>query len=195
MAAWKGRSDLEKEMRKANDRLRALEAHGETSVPAYKEAIRLMRNATGDPNERVPRFRRSDYKSEAELRKAIKKFTGAKTSTVRGVNTMVRKQQQAYSRSAGRPITRSEAKAIGNIWEGIRKSSAKYDSAKDTETQRLIERGLERGMDEDGIADILEDIRADGTPIDEWEEVFDAVLDDILGDEDEGDGGDEDEED
>lgn len=194
--AWAKRTDLEKEMRKANDRLRSLEAHKATSVPAYKEAVRLMRNATGDPTERVPRFRRSDYKSDAELRKALKRFLGTKTSTISGVNKMVKKQQASYSKTAtevnrqrweaaGRPgpepgpvhITREEAMNIGNAWEGIRKSSYKYNAATDRVTQELITRGISKGVDDDALTEMLIELRNEGTPIDEWEEVFDQMLD------------------
>lgn len=194
--AWAGRTDLEKEMRKANDRLRSLEAHKATSVPAYKEAIRLMRNATGNPTERVPRFRRADYKSDAELRKALKRFLGTKTSTISGVNKMVKKQQASYSKTAtevnrqrweaaGRPgpepapvrITREEAMNVGNVWEGIRKSSYKYNAATDRVTQELITRGVSKGVDEDALTEMLIELRNEGTPIDEWEEVFDQMLD------------------
>lgn len=214
MAAWKGRSDLEKEMRRANDRLRALEAHGETAVPAYKEALRLMRNATGDPNERVPRFRRSDYTSEAELRRALKKFSGTKTSTIPGVRKMASKTASAYSKSAtafaqakwqaekdaGKPVgpepepitvTKSEAKTVGNIWEGIRKSYSKYDQSADQEVQKLVLKGAKSGVPEDVISDMIINIRASGKQLNEWEEAFDVDLENFLnppaGDEDEED--------
>ena len=212
MAAWKGRSDLEKEMRKANDRLRALEAHGETAVPAYKEAIRLMRNATGDPNERVPRFRRSDYKSEAELRKAIKKFTGTKTSTIPGVRKMATKAQTTYGRSAtafaqakwqaakdaGLPVgpepeqitlTKSEAKTVGNIWEGIRKNNTKYDKAADLEVQKLVLKGAKSGASADVISDIILKIRNDeNLQLNDWEEAFDVDLENFLNPKNQEDG-------
>lgn len=184
---WKGRSDLEKEMRKANDRIRALEAHRDTSVPAYKEAMRLIRNATGNPTDRAPRFRRSDFNSEKELRKALKKFTGAKTSTVTGVNKMVKAQQAAYTKSAGRQISAAEAKAIGNIWEGIRKSHAKYEASTDETSQKLIEKGLEKGYDEDAIIEVLNELRDEGVPIDEWEDLFDQNFEDWDESDDEGD--------
>ena len=185
--AWQGRSDLEKQMRKANDRLRALEAHRDTSVPAYKEAMRLIRNATGNPTDRAPRFRRSDFNSEKELRKALKKFTDAKTSTVTGVNKMVKAQQAAYSKSAGRQISAAEAKAIGNIWEGIRKSHAKYEASSDEVTQKLIEKGLEKGYDEDAIIEVLNELRDESVPIDEWEDLFDQNFEDWDEADDEGD--------
>lgn len=195
--AWKGRSDLEKEMRKANDRLRSLESHGYTNVPAYKEALRQTRLASGDPSARVPRFRKSDFKNEADLRRALKKFnaptqvTGAdgktkgyKTSTVKGVKEMIKQQTAAYQRSAsghdrtaGMTITEKEATAIGDVWEGIRKTSPKYDASRDTETQYLIERGLQDDRDQNQLVNLLEQLRSSGIPIDDWEQAFDVVWD------------------
>lgn len=196
--AWKGRSDLEKEMRKANDRLRALEAHGYTEVPAYREALRLTRIASGDPNARIPRFRRSDYKgNEKELRRALKKFNapvieigpdgkkkGYTTSTVSGVKKMIQKQIKAYQQTAdsregtsGTKITEDEAKKIGNIWEGIRKSAPKYDASRDTEIQYLIEKGLQNDRDQHQLTSLLEHLRESNIPSDDWEKAFDVVWD------------------
>lgn len=196
--AWTGRTDLEKEMRKANDRLRSLEAHGYTEVPAYREALRLTRIASGDPNARIPRFRRSDYiGKEKELRRALKKFNapvteigpdgkkkGYYTSTVTGVNKMIQKQMKAYQQSAALhestetlQITKDEAKMIGNIWQGIRKSSPKYDQSRDTEIQYLIEKGIQEGRNQDQISDLLAHLRESGIQLNDWEKAFDVVWD------------------
>lgn len=179
--AWKGRTDLEKEMRKANDRLRRLEASGNTGSQAYKEALRQMRLASGDPNQRVPRFRRSDYSTEADLRKAMKQFMGSKTSTVAGINKQWQKTAKTISeRHEGVAPSSDVAKAIGNVWEGIRQGTFKYNQGTDTAIQETITEQIAKGRDPDGIAEVINELMKDKIPLDEWEKKFDVYWDELI---------------
>ena len=175
--AWAGRTPLEKEMRKANDRLRALENAGLTSSPAYQNALRAYKAATGDATVTRPRFTlqsvgKLNKQGTAALHSNLNRFLNNQ-STVREINAQVKKTQKTYSQHAGRQLSKQEALKIGNIWEGLRHGSYKYeDSAVELSKQDLILKGIESGLSETDIVDAVRSVSSIGS-IDQWEENFD----------------------
>lgn len=179
------RSDLEKLMRKANDRLRALEKAGEISSPAYQSALRTMRLETGNAALERPRFTREAFRtpsgftkeSQKQLTKVLKGFLGTSTSTVSGVHHMEEETRKTIEKKHGIQITKDEAKRIGRIWEAVRSGgSYRYDASADTETQRLIVKGVQSGMYNDEIAGLIRDLRDSEVPLDQWESMFDQFM-------------------
>lgn len=170
--AWEGRTDLQKMMRLANDRIRALEKQGLTSTPAYQEAVRTVRTLTGDASVTTPRFTSKGI-SEKKLTKEINKFLNLKTSTKRGVQSQVKKTIKTIEQRTGKKLTKADAGTIGNIWQGIRKSHGRYNAAVDQTAQEIILKGVEQGIDQDAVADFVVDMLNNDIPLDQWETMFD----------------------
>ena len=173
--AWKGRSDLEKQMRKANDRLRTLEQAGETRSAAYREALRQMRLAEGDPNAARPRFSPERFGGDVTaMKKALKQFEKSATSTKRGIQAAAKKTQRTYESRHGVKLTSEQAKKVGEIWQAISKGRGKYRAAEDTARQDIIIKHLDE--DPDDIARIFDMMEEEEIPMDEWEEFFDEEI-------------------
>ena len=169
--AWKGRSDLEKLMRKANDRLRSLERVGETRSTAYKEALRQMRIAEGSADAVRPRFSVSHFGTEKEMKLALEKFMRMETSTVRGVKSADVKTAEKISKHTNTKISSSDVKKIGKVWEAIRGRSGKYNAATDLARQKIIVKHMDKPAGE--ISDVIHRMESDGVKIDQWEKQFD----------------------
>lgn len=173
--SWKGRSDLEKQMRRANDRLRALERSGETRSAAYQEALRQARLATGKANLDKPRFSVKDFGGDAaKMKKAMKTFAKSKTSTTRGIRAAVRKTINTIEQRHDTKLTKADAENIGKIWEAIRKGGGKYNASQDTTRQNIIVKHKDESPDV--VADIFARIQEEEIPMDEWEEFFDEEI-------------------
>ena len=169
--AWKGRSDLEKLMRKANDRLRMLEKAGETRSTAYLEALRQMRIAEDDPTAARPRFSVSHFGTEKEMKQALDKFMDMGTSTVRGVRRQDVSTAAVIEKHTGEKIQPKEVKKIGDIWQAVRGKSSKYDAAFDQTRQKIIVK--HRDKSPDTLKAVMEHMRQDKIPLDQWEASFD----------------------
>ena len=169
--AWKGRSDLDKLMRKANDRLRALEKADETRSTAYREALRQMRIAEDDPNAPRPRFSVSHFGTEKEMRRALEKFMNMSTSTITGVKRQDVQTAEKISKHTGADVKASDVRKIGDIWQAVRGKSSKYDAAFDQTRQRIIAKHSNETAQT--LKDIMEKMREDKIPLDQWELNFD----------------------
>lgn len=169
--AWKGRSDLDKLMRKANDRLRSLEKAGETRSTAYREALRLMKLAENDPGAERPRFSVKHFGTEKEMRTAMSKFMDMGTSTLGGLKKADISTAAKISSHTGLNIKPGDVKKIGNVWEAIRKNSSRYEAATDKARQYMIVKHRDRSPAD--MASILERLQRDGVSIDQWEKQFD----------------------
>lgn len=197
MARDVNKSGLQKTIRKANDRLRALEGKGNTSSQAYREAQRQIKNI----RERAPRgaapaarFQTQGQTKEQlkQTEKAAKKFLESQESTNQGINRRIKNVAKTISQRSGRSVSKEEAKAIGDAWEAVRGGGKyKYDPTYDSATNDIITKAVAEGRDPSEIADFIDEMREEGVPPDEWEELFDESF----GDEDELDEDDFDEDD
>lgn len=158
-------------MRKANDRLRQLEKSGETRSTAYREALRQMRIAEGDPKAASPRFSPSHFGSEKEMKKALEKFMGSETSTVHGVKRADVKTAQKISKNTGTAVSPGDVKKISDIWQAIRKGSSRYEAATDKARQKIIVKHKDKNPDD--VASVLDRLQRDNVSIDQWEKQFD----------------------